>query len=215
MKSFTTLTLVAGLCAMLAVPALANEENGRVYSWMDEKGVTHFGDRVPPQYASGPYNILNRHGVQIDRVEGKKTTEQKTEEARVTAILQKERETEEAARLRDRILLSTYLSIEEIEALRDRRAELLAGQIQLTQLYLDSLRVKLAKLEKEAQRFSPYNKDPSARSMDERLARELSDTFDSIMLYEQNLVTSKNEQLQLLAKFDSDINRFRELHNLN
>ena len=71
------------------------------------------------------------------------------------------------------------------------------------------------KLEKEAQRFSPYSKDPNARPIDEKLARELSDTLDSIMLYEQNLARSKREQNQLKAKISADINRFKELHALN
>ncbi|MDP6437714.1 MAG: DUF4124 domain-containing protein [Gammaproteobacteria bacterium] len=215
MKSVTTLTLVAGLSVMLALQAFATEEKALVYSWVDEDGVTHFGDRVPPEYARGAHNVLNRRGVQIDRVEGEKSSEQKAEEARLAAIQDEKRMAEEATRLRDRVLLSTYLSVDEIEALRDRRVELLAGQIRVTQLYLNNLRAKLAKLERQAQRFSPYNKDPSARPIDKRLARELSDTLDSIMLYERSLTTSKNEQLQLVAKFDSDIDRFRELHRLN
>ncbi|HJP05165.1 MAG TPA: DUF4124 domain-containing protein [Gammaproteobacteria bacterium] len=215
MKSVTTQILAAGLGLLLAVSAAAAEDNGRVYSWVDKDGATHFGDRVPPEYASGAHNVLNRRGVQIDRVEGEKSAEERAEEARVAAILEQERKEKEAARLRDRVLLSTYLSVDEIEALRDRRIELLAGQIRVTQLYLGNLQAKLAKLEKQAQRFSPYNKDPSARPMDEKLARELSDTLDSIMLYEQSLTTSKNEQLQLVAKFDSDIHRFRELRRLN
>ena len=82
-------------------------------------------------------------------------------------------------------------------------------------IYLDNLRNKLLKLEKEAQRFSPYSTDPNARPIDEKLARELSDTLDSIMLYEQNLARSRREQQQLMAKFESDINRFKELRSLN
>lgn len=215
MKSLTTITLIAGLSALLALQAIATEDNGRVYSWVDEEGITHFGDRIPPEYSKSGHRVLNRRGVQIDRFAGEKTTEERAEEARIAAVAEQKRLEEEAARMRDRVLLSTYLSVEEIEALRDRRVELLAGQIRVTQLYLDNLRAKLAKLEKEARRFSPYNKEPNARPMDERLARELSDTLDSIMLYEQNLNTSKNEQMQLVAKFDSDINRFRELNSLN
>ena len=105
-------------------------------------------------------------------------------------LLAEQRKARDAALLRDKVLLSTYLSVEEIEALRDRRIELVAGQIRVTQIYLDNLRNKLLKLEKEAQRFSPYSSDPDARPIDEKLARELSDTLDSIMLYEQNLSRS-------------------------
>jgi hypothetical protein len=213
MKSATALKLIAGLCLLISLSAVAAKGNGRLFHWVDDDGVTHYGDRIPAEYASGSHNVLNQHGVQVEQVAGEKTVEQLAAEARVAEAAEQKRKEMEAARLRDRVLLSTYLSVDEIEALRDRRAELLAGQVRVTQLYLDNLRRKLTKLEKEARRFSPYNIDPNARPMDERLARELSDTLDSIMLYEENLVTSQDEQMQLVAKFDSDINRFKELNS--
>lgn len=212
MKSATAVKLIVTLSLLISHSAMA-QDGGRLFHWVDENGATHYGDRVPAQYASGSHNILNQHGVTVEQVSGEKTVEQIAEETRVAEVAEKKRKEMEAARLRDRVLLSTYLSVDEIEALRDRRAELLAGQIRVTQLYLDNLRVKLKKLEREARRFSPYNTDAKARPMDEKLARELSDTLDSIMLYEENLVTSEDEQMQLVAKFDSDINRFEELHS--
>ena len=121
----------------------------------------------------------------------------------------------EAAALRDRVLLRTYLAVDEIEALRDRRVELLADQIRVTEIYLDNLRNKLAKLQKDAQRYSPYNPDESAPPIDEKLARELADTLDSILRYEQNLNMSRSVRIQLVAKFDGDILRFRQLKSLN
>ena len=117
--------------------------------------------------------------------------------------------------LRDRVLLSTYLSVEEIEALRDRRMELVDGQMRVIQIYLDNLREKLIKLEKESQRFSPYSSDPNARPIDEKLARELSDTLDSIMLYDKNLAKTRAEQDMLVSKFAADITRFEDLHSVN
>jgi hypothetical protein len=130
-------------------------------------------------------------------------------------IEEEERIATEDAMRRDKMLISTYLSVEEIEALRDRRAELLLAQIRITELYVDNLRTKLIKLEKEAQRFSPYNTAKDARPIDEKLARELGDTLDSIMLYEDNLYKSKSEQNQLMARFNNDIERFKVLKSLN
>ena len=192
---------------------MANKE-ASVFRWEDENGVMHYGDRVPPEHADRGHDVLNEQGVTVDSVEGVKTPEQKAEEQRREELLAQQRKARDAALLRDKVLLSTYLSVEEIEALRDRRIELVAGQIRVTQIYLDNLRQKLLKLEKEAQRFAPYSSDPDARPIDEKLARELSDTLDSIMLYEQNLARSRREQNQLMAKFDADIDRFRELHSL-
>jgi hypothetical protein len=187
----------------------------KAYRWVDAEGTMHYGDRVPPQYASNEMAILNEQGVEVARVDGKKTAEQLEQEARERAIRAEQIKKRDEALLRDRVLLSTYLSVDEIEALRDRRIELVEGQMRVIQIYLDNLREKLLKLERESQRFSPYSKDPNARPIDEKLARELSDTLDSIMLYEKNMANTRNEQNELIAKFASDIDRFRELHSLN
>ena len=195
--------------------AAAKDPEETVYRWEDQNGKTHYGDRIPPEFASNEHSVLNEQGVEVERFAGAKTAAELAEEKRRADLLAEQRKARDAALLRDKVLLSTYLSVEEIEALRDRRIELVAGQIRVTQIYLDNLRNKLLKLEKEAQRFSPYSSDPDARPIDEKLARELSQTLDSIMLYEQNLARSHREQKQLMAKFDSDINRFKELRSLN
>ena len=131
-----------------------------------------------------------------------------------TEAAEKAREEDAAAVIRDRVLLSTYLSVDEIEALRDRRVELVQAQIQVTKLYLNNLRSKLEGLEQEAQRYSQQNTGEKALPLDEKLARELADTIDSIMLYDKTLKDSEAEQLRLQKKFIGDINRFLELKQL-
>lgn len=187
----------------------------RTYRWTDENGVTHYGDRVPPEYSDEELDILNEQGVTVAKITGKQSEEELAEQERRRAEREQAAKEREEALLRDRVLLSTYLSVEEIEALRDRRVELVDGQMRVIQIYLDNLREKLLKLEHEAKRYSPYSEDPNAKPIDEKLARELSDTLDSIMLYEQNLAKSIAEQEELIAKFEADIARFKELRTAN
>jgi hypothetical protein len=215
MKPGKTLQLVTVAALLWVGTAVADTKASEVYFWTDNDGVRHYGDRVPPEFASTGHIVLNEQGIEIDRIDGELTADQKAEKKRRAELLAEQRKVRDAAVLRDKVLLSTYLSINEIEALRDRRIELVAGQIRVTQIYLDNLREKILKLEKEAQRFSPYSTNPNARPIDEKLARELSNTLDSIMLYEQNLARSRREQDQLMAKFSADIDRFKELHALN
>ncbi|TDJ42316.1 MAG: DUF4124 domain-containing protein [Gammaproteobacteria bacterium] len=201
--------------AMLIAAASLTAEGLRTYRWVDDAGVTHYGDRVPPQYAGSELSVLNEQGVTVNTVEGTKTPEQIAKEGRARELRAEQIRKRDAALLRDRVLLSTYLSVEEIEDLRDRRMELVDGQMRVIQIYLANLREKLVKLEKESQRFSPYSSDPNARPIDEKLARELSDTLDSIMLYEKNLAKTRTEQKTLVSKFAGDITRFQDLHSLN
>jgi hypothetical protein len=207
--------LLAFAVAMLLASFSLSAESLRAYRWVDSEGVTHYGDRVPPEYAGSRLSVLNEQGVKINSIVGTKTPEELAEEERQRKIRAEQIKKRDAALLRDRVLLSTYLSVEEIEALRDRRMELVEGQMRVIQIYLDNLREKLIKLERESQRFSPYSSDPNARPIDEKLARELSDTLDSIMLYEKNLAKTRNEHNTLEAKFAADITRFEDLHSFN
>ena len=189
---------------------------GRLYHWVDQDGSMHYGDRVPAEFASTEHKVLNSNGVVVEKVDGQKSAEQIAKEQSIAAEEDRIRKEREAAEHRDKTLLRTYLSIEEIEALRDRRSDLLTSQMRVTEVYLGDLRGKLGQLEKEAQRFSPYSPDPDAKPIDEKLASELSDTLDSVMLYEENLDRISEERGELLDKFNSDVVRFQELtSNIN
>jgi hypothetical protein len=201
--------------ALISAGQVFADDGIRTYHWTDTDGVMHYGDRVPPQYANNELVVLNNQGIAVDQIAGKKSDEQLADEAIQREVRAEQIRQRDEALLRDRVLLSTYLSIEEIEALRDRRIELVAGQMRVIQIYLDNLREKLLKLESEAQRFAPYNTKPKARPIDEKLARELSDTLDSIIQYENNLAKTSAEKDQLVTKFTADINRFGELHSNN
>ena len=66
-KSIPILLLALGL----AGGALAQE--ARVYKWVDEDGITHYGDSIPAEYAELPKEVINDHGVSVERLAGKKT----------------------------------------------------------------------------------------------------------------------------------------------
>lgn len=207
---------IAGIALffLLAVSpaAFAVEE---IYRWVDENGTVHFGDSVPPKYAKNDRDIVSDQGVKLKTLRGERTAEERAAEERQAAIEKQKQDRIDAERQRDEVLLSTYLSVAEIEALRNRRKELLDGRIRVTEIYLSTLRDKLTKLQKDASRFQPYNTDPDARPIHENLARELSNTLNSIIVYEKTLAETHNQQTQMVAKFDSDIDRFRELKGLN
>ena len=146
--------------------------------------------------------------------EGEKTEAERVAEAEAAALKAEIQRVKAEADERDGILLNTYLSVREIESLRNQRTEMIDSQIKLTELYLDSLHLKLGKLQKDASRFRPYSSDPNAPPIHHNLARELSDTLDSIILYEQNLEDARMRKDAVVQKFAADIDRFKELKGL-
>jgi len=182
-----------------------------LYRWVDDQGVVHYGDHVPPEYASTDRDLLNTAGVTIGFQEGVVTAEEQAELDRLQAIEDARLEARAASARRDQVLLDTYLSVAEIEDLRDRRLELLGSKVKVTEQYLNNLRKRLLTLQQEASRYRPYSDSESAPNIPENLALDISRTVASISLYEQTLTGTRNEQDVVRAAFGKDIVRFNEL----
>jgi len=210
------LAVALAIVAVAAIPMIASaatqqKTTTKTYRWVDKDGVVHFGDHVPPEYSSNTRQVLNEHGIPVGSQDGAKTAEQIAAEKAAAKAAAEEHQRALLAVRRDQVLLDTYLSVEEIEALRDRRLELIETQIMVTENYLEGLRDLLKKQQAEAAEFKPYSSDPKAPPIDERLARDLSNTMDSILLYEKNLVDTKKRKTGVVDQFANDIDRFKEL----
>lgn len=199
----TSLVLAAFLVAGSAA-SWAAQSSKPLYKWVDEKGIVHYGDSIPPQYAKQERRVLNEQGVEVGRLEAERSDAQRAEDdAHRRAIA--------GARERDKILLTTYMSEKQIEELRDQRLDLIQGQITVANQYLDTLNARLEKLHTQAQFFRPYSSNDGAKPMPDALAEDLVRTVKEIRVQERNLATKHEEQRALRAQFQTDIDRFREL----
>ena len=198
--SVTALLLVFSLAAGAA-------ETERVYKWVDENGLVHYGDSIPPEFSDLPKQVLNDHGVTVDHLEGRKTPEQVAAEKRANELaLQKELQ-----QRADQALLQTYLTVDEIVMHRDRRIELFQAQSRVTELYLRNLERRLTKLKRDASRYRPYSEDPDAPLIDPDLVDDINDTQSTIARHQKNLLKFQNDEQQMIARFEGDINRFKSL----
>src|SRR5207248_11071563 len=110
------------------------------YRWVDENGVVHYGDHIPPQYAAQDRAVLNAQGVEVRHFDAQKSPEQAAADAR-------ERATQIKQRQHDAFLITTYTSVKDIEALRDGRLEQLNGQRIAAHQDVARLRTRLAPLQ--------------------------------------------------------------------
>ena len=65
--------VVAAICLF---PLLAGAQQRAAYTWVDNDGVRHYGDSIPPEYADLPKDVINEHGVTIGHIRGVKTAEE-------------------------------------------------------------------------------------------------------------------------------------------
>jgi hypothetical protein len=202
--------LALGPAAGAAAPSKGSSptNNGRVlYKWVDKDGVTHYGDHVPPEYASQEQHILNSQGYEIKHLDAQKSADQAAAEE------QKKLDADQRL-LRDKNLLSTYASVQEIERLRDQRLTLIADQIKVTNQFLETLNGRMKKMRADSMRFRPYNADPKAPSMPDQMAEDLVRLASDMRTQEQNLKQKHGEEAAMSIQFESDIDRFKELKHI-
>ena len=64
------------IALVLLAASAGNAQEARFYKWVDENGITHYGDSIPARYAELPKEVLNEHGVTVRNLDGKKSAEQ-------------------------------------------------------------------------------------------------------------------------------------------
>ena len=114
----------------------------------------------------------------------------------------------------DQALLATYLTVEEIDMHRDRRIELFQAQSRVTELYLRNLERRLPQLKGEATSYRPYSYDPDAPMISQDLVADINETEATIARHQKNLQKFREDERQIVARFDGDINRFKKLKGL-
>jgi Domain of unknown function (DUF4124) len=203
-RTLAKCVLATALLSLSSAPLLAAEGPGQTYKWVDDQGVTHYGDTVPAEYAQKERSVLNSRGVEINRVEGRKTAEQ---QQAANAAEQKETD----RRQHDQFLLRTYTSTRDIERLRDERLDQLDGQVKATALYIGTLDSRLLSLQDRVQVYKPYSTKPDARRLPDDLAEELVRTASERNTQSQALDKRKSEEADVRSQFNGDIVRYKEL----
>lgn len=146
MKLSSTCLLFISLSAVL--PAHA------VFKCVDEKGVTHYGDTMPPQCAKKEVTEISTGGSVIRKYDAPLTPEQvkAREEQRIRQAEGQRRIAEQ--RQKDLALLGTYGSEREFDRSRDRDLMQLDGRIKTLKLRIAEVDAQLEKLKTEMEFYS-------------------------------------------------------------
>lgn len=207
---------ISAIAALLVAVTAADAQ--QIYRWVDEDGVVHYTDYIPTEHANAARDVLNSDGVTIRSESAALSDEQIAEQNRLRAEQAEQARTREEQRARDQVLLNTYISVQDIEDLRDRRIDLLDSQISVTDQYLTRLKTRLVELEEEASRFrdpDDSEANPELEAMPAFLAQDLAQTRSSVASYEQALSDTRSERTELEITFDADIARFKELKGID
>ena len=175
--------------------------------WVDEEGVTHYGDQVPAKYLKQRRSVLNAQGVVVKEV--KSTDQQRMEEAekqKKLSVMKEKMIVERKKALRDRVLLETFTTERDILISRDARVDAINSHIQLTETIikdherkLEELRNRIASLEK------------TGKNIPENMRKEIVSVSRQLETNYQYVENKTAERSGIMANFDEDIKRFRDL----
>ena len=195
--------LVAGIAdaAGRNTPKQSTEE---MYRCKAVNGRTYVSQAIPAECMDIDVEVLDATGRVVRVIPGRQSLEQIAQQKAAADALA-------AAAQRDKTLLATYLTVADIERLRDQRIELLEQQNVVTGQYIQNLRAREARLMESVQRYRPYSNKPNAPALPEQIASEVVNTVKGLQVYEQELTKNTAERERLAREFGADIQRFREL----
>ena len=193
------IVLACLLFAALAAPAHAQQAKSRMYKCIDSAGKAYYSDKMNPDCGQG--TELNRQGVVMKKKEVAKSG--KPMNAEESADSEKSLK----AQRRDRALMATYTTEEEIDAARDRSLAIPAQGTKTTETKLDKANQKLTELKKQADALAAQQKPLPAH-----LLEDVAVNQKDIATLEADLAQRKAQADAIRAKFESDKLRFRELH---
>ena len=197
--------LAAAALAALVLLTAPGPARAATYKWVDEKGVVHYTDKLPPEEVNKANTELNKQGVTVKKTEQAPTPEQMRAKA-LEDQRQKElvKQRDDQAR-RDRALLSSYTSESEIDLARSRSLRTIESVVQSSKSYSEQLAKR--KVAIETKKKTEFADKP----MPVTVEREL-ETINLELARQEDLLALKQKEIASVnAKYDADKKRWREL----
>lgn len=134
------------VAAVFALSGNAFADSKRIVKWIDSKGVTHYGDKLPAQEAGRKNAEMNAQGMVLKQInvpvsKGDVADQQKLELER-----------------KDKILLASYTKAEEIDLARDRNLQMDLAAVQSLEQQKISADTRTARNNKTAEGFKARQK---------------------------------------------------------
>lgn len=199
MTDFKILTvMVLGLA--FSLPASA-----KLYKWVDNRGVTHYGETIPPEYANKDRKVLNKSGRVTETIDVETREEREANREAEEKKLADEKLAEEKRR-RDETLMATYSNIKEIDLARERNLQQVNARIVNDTSQLKMVTDKLAELQAEADEMTK-----SGKKVPFSLHEDISETQARVDKMKLNLEKSRAEKAAVVSRYEDDKKRYHEL----
>jgi len=184
--------------ALVLFAAFSATAEAKLYKWVDDKGTTHFGETIPPEYANKDRvqyddrgNVIKKAAPASDAAAGKKHVEDQ-------AVIEQRR--------KDSALLNTYSNEQEIDLALGRNLQQVEARISSIHLLQKSAQDSLDHYRKEAEGMKAAGK-----KMPVSLQTDIADAEKKIAQLKLDLTQAENKAAAVKASFSADKARYLEL----
>jgi hypothetical protein len=195
------------LIAFIVSAAFSLPVAAKMYKWVDDKGTTHYGETIPPEFAGKDRVELNKEGRVVKKI-GVLTTEEQRAKKEAEAQKRAEEKIAIDQKRHDATLTNTYSNVAEIDLARKRNLQQVEARITNNQSQLKMSNDNLLSLQQEAEKRIKANK-PVPDSLQEDILQSQA----QVDKLQKNLDKSLAEKAAVEARFDADKVRYKELTN--
>jgi len=201
------LTIIAAT-ALIAASLAAHSQStpGQLtYRCVGKDGKKYYGSTVPTPCLGQPIEQLNTSGLVVRRINPEGDEKERTlKEAEAKKKREDEAAAKEAAR-RNRALLATYTSEQDIDEARSRALADNELAVRDVELRIDAIKKRQASYDKELEFYKGGNKPPA------RLQDDIRDAEIDLQAQQNLLVLKKKDVNSINARYADDKKRYREL----
>ncbi|MCP4981158.1 MAG: DUF4124 domain-containing protein [Gammaproteobacteria bacterium] len=198
--------MIATLCVFSSTSNAA-----ALYKWIDDEGQIRYSDRLPASQVKKKHQQLNSQGVVVTTKEAAKTEAELA--AQAAAKLKLEQEKAEQAKLnavqaeKDKVLLMTFSSEEELGLAHTDRIEVIESVIQLIEKSIVATQETLNQLETSAEK----NYTSKEKEVPGGLAQKIEHFTRKIESRSEQLELKLLEKMKINGQYELDLARYRDL----
>ncbi|QIB65549.1 hypothetical protein [Kineobactrum salinum] len=202
--SAVVVSLVLGCHSQLVL-----SQGTELYRYRNKEGNVVVDHRVPPEYVSEGYEVLNEHGVVVRVVPRSLTEEERADISARRNLADAALKEEERLREWDESLLLRYSAIADIEAARDRALRELRIRVSILKSNRRSLKAQVENYQAQA-----ADMERRKQKVDEARLESIAKLQRDISATERQIAEREREIDEVDASFGRDIERFRMLEEV-
>ena len=140
--------------------ASTTASHAQIKCWESSEGIRECGEKIPPEYSQKSHEVLSNHGFTIEKSERAKTKAEQLELKKIAAIKAQEMHAKEAQKMKDKTLLATYLTKEDIEKFANEKISDIRFITQSIQKRNANIRENLNQRIAQREQLLSLNKEP-------------------------------------------------------